>query len=108
MRHILVDKARQRSRMKRGRDFQRVPLEAADEISVTDDEKLLLVHESLCRLEKEDPVRARVVLLKFYGGLSSHEIAQEMALGERTVERYWSHAKAWLYDEIAGLLGDEE
>lgn len=107
MRHILVDRARQRLRAKRGGDLQRVPLDAAEEIAASNDDKLLLVHESLCRLEKEDPVRARVVLLKFYGGLSIAEIAREMELGERTVERYWSHAKAWLYDEIAASAGEQ-
>lgn len=106
MRHILVDRARQRLRAKRGGDLQRVPLDAAEEIAVSDDDKLLLVHEALCRLEKEDPIRARVVLLKFYGGLSITEIAREMKLGERTVERYWSHAKAWLYDQIAASMGE--
>lgn len=100
MRHILVDYARQRARPKRGGDWKRVPIEAAESISTTGDEKLLFIHEMLCRLEKEDPLRARVVLLKFYGGLSNREVGREMDLTERTVERYWSHAKAWLYDEI--------
>jgi len=107
MRSILVDRARQRSRAKRGGDFQRVSLDAAEDVPISDDDKLLLVHESLCQLEKEDPVRARVVLLKFYGGLSIPEIAREMGIGERTVERYWSHAKVWLYDQIAAAIGEE-
>lgn len=107
MRSILVDRARQRSRAKRGGDFQRVSLDAAEDVPISDDDKLLLVHESLCQLEKEDPVRARVVLLKFYGGLSIPEIAREMGIGERTVERYWSHAKVWLYDQIAAAIGQE-
>ena len=48
-----------------------------------------------------------MVLLKFYGGLSIPEIAREMGIGERTVERYWSHAKVWLYDQIAAAIGQE-
>src|SRR5690606_27256840 len=89
MRSILVDRARQRSRAKRGGDLQRASLDAAEDVPISDDDKLLLVHESLCQLEREAPVRARVVLLKFYGGLSIPEIAREMGIGERTVERYW-------------------
>lgn len=100
MRRILIDRARQRAGVKRGGNLKRVPLEAASSISINDDEKMLLIHEALSRLEKEDPTRAKVVLLKFYGGLSNREIAGEMELTERTVERYWALAKAWLYDEI--------
>lgn len=101
MRHVLIDRARQRAGVKRGGNWRRVPFEVVDAVvSANGDEKLLLIHEALGRLEKEDPVRARVVLLKFYGGLSNREAAQEMGITERTVERYWAHAKAWLYDDI--------
>jgi RNA polymerase sigma factor (TIGR02999 family) len=103
MRRVLIDRARRRSRVRHGGDLQRVPLETADSLPAGDDEKLLLIHEAVERLEKADPLRARVVVLRFFGGLSNREIAAELSMTERTVERYWSHAKAWLYQEIKEL-----
>lgn len=101
MRRILIDRARLRARLKHGGDQRRVPIEAADSQPATVDEQVvLMIHEAVDRLEKVDPVRAKVVVWKFFGGLSNREIAEELGLTERTVERYWSHAKAWLYREI--------
>jgi RNA polymerase sigma factor (TIGR02999 family) len=100
MRRILIDRARLRAGVKRGGEWLRVPMDAANCTAVSADEKILLVHEALDDLEKRDPVHARVVALKFFAGLSNREVALEMSLTERTVERYWAHAKAWLYDEI--------
>jgi RNA polymerase sigma factor (TIGR02999 family) len=100
MRRILIDRARRRAEQKHGGGWFRLPMEAAESISVSTDEKILLVDEALGRLEKENPSYAQVVMLKVFGGLSNAEIAQAMGLTERTVYRYWSHAKAWLYDEI--------
>lgn len=79
-------------------------MEAADDEVVTADEKTILMDEALERFSKVDPVRARLVLLKFFGGLSNQEIAREMGVTERTVERHWSYARAWLYREIRPLL----
>lgn len=104
MRRILIDRARQRSRGKRWGHQERVPMEAADDEVVTADEKTILMDEALERFSKVDPVRARLVLLKFFGGLSNQEIAREMGVTERTVERHWSYARAWLYREIRPLL----
>lgn len=100
MRRVLIDRARKHARLKRGGDLTRVPIEAAEELDVTEDDQMLLIHEAVNRLEEEDAVRARVVVLKFFGGLSNREVADEMGLTERTVERYWAHAWAWLYREI--------
>lgn len=104
MRHILIDRARHRSRIKRWGDQERVPLTEAEEEAATDDEKTLLIDEALERLKATDPVRAQIVLLKFFGGLSNLEIAREMSLSERNVERQWSYARAWLYREIRPRL----
>lgn len=100
MRHILIDRARQRSRAKRWGDQERVPMTEAESEAVTADEKTLLLDETLEKLAKVHPERARIVLLKFFGGLSNREIATEMEISERTVERQWSFARAWLYREI--------
>lgn len=76
----------------------------AEQESISDDEKTLLIDEALERLKASNPLRARLVLLKFFGGLSNQEIAQEMELPERTVERQWSYARAWLFREIRPRL----
>ena len=52
------------------------------------------------RLRSEDPERARVVLLKFFGGLTNQEVADSMGVTERTIERHWAYAKAWLFQSI--------
>lgn len=103
MRRVLIDRARRQARQKRGRDLTRVPIEAAREVDVSDDDQMLLIHEAVTRLEEEDAVRAQVVILKFFGGLSNREVAEAMGLGERTVERHWAYARAWLYREIRNL-----
>ncbi|MBK1883821.1 sigma-70 family RNA polymerase sigma factor [Luteolibacter pohnpeiensis] len=102
MRHILVDRARAKASAKRGEnpkflDIQVHGLEVAD---TTLDERVLLVDEMLERLEKEDPESARVIALKFFGGLTNKEIATMDGVVERTVERHWAYAKARLYQMI--------
>lgn len=95
MRRILVDRARQKSAFKR-QPGERFPDPAADQLPERDDH-LLLIHESLARLEKEDPEAAEIVLLKFFSGLGSKEIAGMTGNSVRSVERCWTFAKARLY-----------
>ena len=104
MRHILIDRARHRSRVKRWGNQERVGMNEAAHEAISSDEKTLLIDEALERLQATHPLRARIVLLKFFGGLSNQEIAREMELPERTVERQWSYTRAWLYREIRPRL----
>ena len=76
----------------------------AEQETASDDEKTLLIDEALERLKATHPLRAQLVLLKFFGGLTNQEIAREMELPERTVERQWSYTRAWLYREIRPRL----
>ena len=62
----------------------------------------LALHEALDRLAALDARKSQVVELKFFGGLTTEEIAESLALSPSTVEREWSFARAWLYDAIAG------
>lgn len=100
MRRVLIDRARRKSRDKRGGDLIRVGLPSADAASPEPVDQLLLIDEALGRLEQIDPVRARVVVLKFFGDLSNKEVAAELGVTERSVERYWAFAKAWLFREV--------
>jgi len=100
MRHILVDRARRKRRAKHGGG--QLPADVNElEIAVqADDEKLLLVHEALEKLAVEDPLRAEVVKLHFFVGLTHAETAEVLALSEKTVRRHWNFARVWLYQAI--------
>ncbi|HEU5072251.1 MAG TPA: sigma-70 family RNA polymerase sigma factor [Verrucomicrobiae bacterium] len=97
MRRILVDKARRKSRLKRGGDQVRVDLADVEVAESTPDGDVLRINEALERLEQEDPEQARVVVLKFFGGLTNEEVAQNLGISERTVYRQWVCAKARLF-----------
>ncbi len=103
MRRILVERARQKSRLKRGGDQQRVPLEELDLAIQADSATLLLVEEALERLNAADPVKARLVELRFFTGLSLEEAGQVLGVSTPTAKRYWAYARAWLFQEIERL-----
>ncbi|MEO5914792.1 MAG: ECF-type sigma factor [Luteolibacter sp.] len=100
MRRILVDRARQKASIKAGgmRAENEHPIFGHG--NITPDERLLLVDESLRRLEKEDPDSARIVLLKFFAGLTNQEVAGTLGVTVRTVERQWAYAKASLFQMV--------
>lgn len=100
MRRILVDRARQKSSIKGGGTRSETGHSALDHTEVTPDERLLLIDESLRRLEKEDPESARIVLLKFFAGLTNQEAASTLGVNVRTVERQWAYAKASLFQMV--------
>ncbi len=97
MRRILVDNARSKSALKRGGGQVRVELVEDEVVQVGSDETVLLVEEALQRLEKDDPERARVVTLKFFGGLTNEEVAKTLGMSVRTVFRHWTVAKVKIY-----------
>lgn len=101
MRRILVDRARHKAALKHGGGQQRLDIAELDLATTTPDDKVLLIDEALERLRTEDAEKARIVTLKFFGGLTNQEIAEHLKLGERTVERQWAFAKAWLVRAIS-------
>ena len=100
MRRILIEKARRKARLKHGGDHVRVELDGVELAATTPDEKLLLIDEALERLREHDPEKAQVVVLKFFGGRTNRDVAESLGVTERTVERHWAYAKAWLYQSI--------
>ena len=100
MRRILIENARRKSRFKHGGGQIRVDVQNIELAETTPDDKMLLINEALERLEAENPERARVVVLKFFGGLTNLEVAESLGIGERTVDRQWAYAKAWLFRKI--------
>ncbi len=103
MRRILVERARHKARLKRGGGQRRVPLEELDLAVNSDSETLLLVEEALERLAALDPVKAKLVTLRFFTGLSLADAATVLGVSEPTAKRYWAYARAWLFQEITRL-----
>jgi RNA polymerase sigma factor (TIGR02999 family) len=102
MRRILVDHARERLAQKRGAGAEPVSLSLIEAPSGQPDVELIALEEALERLAAMDGRKARVVELKFYGGLTIEEIAEVAGISEATVEREWSFARAWLYRAMEG------
>lgn len=100
MRRILVDRARQKLSLKRGSGGEKITLDDIDLPAATVDDRVLLVDQNLERLETVDPESARVVTLKFFGGLTNKEVAKILGVTERSVERQWAYAKACLFEMI--------
>jgi RNA polymerase sigma factor (TIGR02999 family) len=100
MRRILIERARRKARLKHGAGWARVDIEGSQLAQATPDEKVLMINEALERLEAEDPERAKVVVMKFFCGLTNQEVARSLNVAERTIERQWAFAKAWLFHTI--------
>jgi RNA polymerase sigma factor (TIGR02999 family) len=104
MRRILIERARRKSRLKRGSGQSLLDIADFDVAAAIPDDKILLVDEALEQLKLEDPEKAQVVLLKFFAGLTNERVAELLNVNERTVRRQWNFAKSWLFDRIAGQL----
>lgn len=100
MRRILVNHARDRAASKRGGHAQRVSLSLADNLFEQPDIDMLALDDALVELAQLDPRKSRIVELKFFGGLTTQEIAEVEDVSTRTVERSWALARAWLYRAI--------
>lgn len=102
MREILVDQARRKAAAKRGVDWRRVTLDERLVGAGTPQVEVLDLHLALQRLERDDPRKGQVVMLRYFAGLTVEEIAEVLDLSSATVERDWRFARVWLYSEIAG------
>ena len=100
MRRILVDHARAKHAERRGGGVANVPFEDAF-AKVETDENLIRIHEALDGLAKVDPQGAKVVELRYFGGLSIEETAEVMGTSASTVKREWAAARTWLYRELS-------
>ncbi len=102
MRRILVDAARERGALKRGGNTEH--LEIADTLALLDQKgvDVLILDEALQLLAEVDPRQARIVELRFFGGLSAEEIAEVLEVSAKSVHRGWALARAWLRQYMAG------
>jgi RNA polymerase sigma-70 factor (ECF subfamily) len=102
MRRILMNHARDKAAGKRAGDRERVSLSLVEESSNPSDVDLIALETALDGLEALDARKAKVVELRFFGGLTMEEIAEVLEISRATVEREWSFARAWLFDAIEG------
>jgi RNA polymerase sigma factor (TIGR02999 family) len=100
MRQIVVDYARSYRSQKRGGGALKIELDEVAIVSPEESKAIVDLHEALERLSTLDSRKARVVELKYFGGLNHDEIAEVMKISTVTVRRDWVFAKAWLYDEL--------
>jgi RNA polymerase sigma factor (TIGR02999 family) len=100
MRRILVDNARRKRAQKRGPNLQRQPLDAvaAPEIDV----EVVALDEALQKLAEADPIKARLVELRYFAGLTGEQAAEVLNISPATADRHWAYARAWLRNEVRG------
>jgi RNA polymerase sigma factor (TIGR02999 family) len=101
MRQILIDYAKRKKSAKRGGGALVITLDEAASLSEANSEAILDLEAALEKLERLDPTEARIVELKFFGGLTEAEIASELGMSDRWVRDQWAHARAWLRRELA-------
>ena len=102
MRQILVDHARGKGREKRGGGRQRVELQDQLAIATDKPEEVLAIEEALTKLAELDPRQAKIVELRFFGGMTAEEIAAVLGVSRQTVQKQWRYARAWLQWELGG------
>ena len=107
IRRILIDSARRKRRPKHGGGRARVDLDEAAKVTRSPSDDLLALDEALTKLAAEEPVKAELVKLRFFAGMTIPEAARVLGISHATAERYWTYARAWLYAEIEGA-GDSD
>jgi len=107
MRRILIDSARRHSAVKRGSGGEKISLAEVAEISPERDSALLALDEALEALSAIDPEQARIVELRYFGGLTIEETAEVMNLSPATIKREWAMARAWLHQSLTDEEPDE-
>ena len=100
MRRILVNRARDKGRLKRGGGRQRVDLDSLSDPATAADEDLLDLDDALERLASDYPECAELVKLRFFAGLNLSDAAAALGLARRTADRQWAFARAWLFDAL--------
>jgi RNA polymerase sigma factor (TIGR02999 family) len=108
MRRILVEAARRKKRLKHGGGRLRVDFDAAGFLMKEPSEDLEALDEALNKLADSEPAKAELVKLRFFVGLTMHEIAEVLNISLATAERHWTYARTWLYAELKNRDNSEE
>ena len=102
MRRILVENARRKRTLKQGGDLTRQPFDESVLAAPDTDEDLEALDEALRLLAAEDPVKARLVALRYFAGLTGEQAAELLGISATTADRHWAYARAWLQAEVRG------
>ena len=100
MRRVVLDRARDKRRLKRGGGGRRVEIDLGELPDQSPNIDLLALDQALDQLERDDPVCASLVKLRYFAGLGQGEAAEVLGLPRRTADRHWAFARAWLYDRL--------
>lgn len=100
MRRILVESARRKSRKKHGGEHQQVELHESQISSDAPSDDLIALNEALDLLETEHPLKAQLIKLRYFAGLSEQQAATEMGISRATASRYWTFGRTWLFNQI--------
>jgi RNA polymerase sigma factor (TIGR02999 family) len=102
MRRILVDRAREKGREKRGGKVKKIDIDAIDLATTVTPDQLLAVDEALAKLAVQDATAAKIVQLRYFAGLTVDEAGKALGISTATAYRHWNYARVWLYDELQG------
>jgi RNA polymerase sigma factor (TIGR02999 family) len=102
MRRILVERARRKRRIVHGGDRRRQEFDPGRVAAPVPDDQLLALDAALAKLSERDPVKARLVELRHFAGLTGDQAAQVLGISPKTADRYWVYARAWLRREMEG------
>jgi RNA polymerase sigma factor (TIGR02999 family) len=101
IRRILLDRARDKRRLKRGGSWRRLRLDQIDLAVADPPDDLPALDEALEKLAQQDPICAELVKLRFFAGLTLEDAASALGIARRTADRYWAFARSWLYDALS-------
>jgi RNA polymerase sigma factor (TIGR02999 family) len=102
MRRILVERARRKKAVKHGGGRQHLDAETVAIAAPETDEDLVAIDEALDRLAALDPVKAELVKLRYFAGLTIEESAEALGISCATAKRYWTYSRVWLFEQVSG------
>ena len=102
MRRILVESARRKKRAKHGGEHERIDIELTSLPARMSSDNLLALDEALEKLRQEDAVKAQLVTLRYFGGMTIEQASEVLNISRVTAHRYWTYARAWLHQRITG------
>jgi RNA polymerase sigma factor (TIGR02999 family) len=102
MRRILVENARRKKRTRHGGGLERVEIEMAEAPTRMSSDELIALDEALEQLTAHDPVKSRLVTLRYFGGMTIEQASEMLGISRITAHRYWTYARAWLHQRITG------
>jgi RNA polymerase sigma factor (TIGR02999 family) len=100
MRRILVESARRKKRLRHGGDSNRVEIELASLPTRMSTDELIALDEALEQLREQDPIKAQLVTLRYFGGMTIEQASEALGISRVTAHRYWTYARAWLHGQM--------